>query len=473
MAKRKPKTLGGPILPLPNNARGIEAEQDKILGDGLRLFGDISGIVVDDETGWTASGNQRCRHLEVNNPDKCRIEILKEFINPDKPTLADGSANYQPDPTGTILLGLIWEKQADGSEIPFNYRRVRWTEEQIQQAALLANKAGGFFLLDKVAAFSDKIILGGGFSPAELATMRLGGAEPPEEPASRAEAQKPPEKGETKKVAKLGDIIELHNLSSGLSHRIGCGSSEDLSLVAEVLDGTIPVLCATDPPYGVNYDPSWRLSRGNVNAINKVNNDERSDWRKALEAFPGQVLYLWTAAKHLAGSLEIIDFLGFDYLYEIIWKKSNFSLSRGDYHWHHEPCLYSVRRGKPHNWQGSRKESTIWEIASNNAWGGSQDPNNAPTGHGTQKPLDCFARPIRNNTAQGESVYDPFLGSGTTLVASDQLGRNCYGIEIDPDWVDVEVVRWLNYAKSEDQETEIRINGKRSDKYVPTLVKVS
>lgn len=456
MAKRKNNN----ILELPGNPRGIDDHADSILGQGLRTFGDISGIVEDEETGWAVSGNQRCRHLDVNNPEKCRKEVLKKFDKPDK--------------TGTVSIGLIWEKQSDGSEIPFNWRVVRWTKDQIRTAALLANKAGGFFILDDVATFgTDKNILDAGWTPEELNVMRAGGKDDPADDASRTEASETPEKGSVKRIAKLGTMIELVNFTTGLTHRLICGDSEEASIVGEVLDGDIPILCATDPPYGVRYDPTWRKIKGNINAKGKVKNDHKSDWTEALRLFPGQVLYLWSSSKYIPVSLDMIHKIGFDYLYEIIWKKSNFALGQGDYHYHHEPCFYAVRKGKKHNWQGSRKESTIWEIASNNAWGGSTDPNDAPTGHGTQKPLECFARPIRNNTARGQIVYDPFSGSGTTLVAADQLGRNFRGVELDPEWADVSVVRWLNYVTSEGQEVEIKINGRRSQKYKPTLEKAS
>ena len=115
-------------------------------------------------------------------------------------------------------------------------------------------------------------------------------------------------------------------------------------------------------------------------------------------------------------------------------------MSRGHYHWQHEPCWYGVRRGRKSHWRGDRKQSTIWAVANLNPFGGSKDET--ATGHGTQKPVELMRRPIQNHTEAGEAVYDPFLGSGTTLIAAEQAGRVCLGMDIDPVYVDVAVMRW-------------------------------
>jgi hypothetical protein len=125
---------------------------------------------------------------------------------------------------------------------------------------------------------------------------------------------------------------------------------------------------------------------------------------------------------------------------QIIWAKQHFALSRGDYHWQHEPCWYAVREGKSSNWSGDRTQSTLWQVANLNPIGGScEEP---ATGHGTQKPVELMRRPILNHTARGDVVYDPFLGSGTTLIAAELTERVCYGLDIDSRYVDVIVTRW-------------------------------
>ena len=111
-------------------------------------------------------------------------------------------------------------------------------------------------------------------------------------------------------------------------------------------------------------------------------------------------------------------------------------IGRGDYHWQHEPCWYAVR--KKGHWTGDRKQTTLWTIPS-----GGQDSD---TVHGTQKPVECMRRPILNNTSPGEAIYEPFSGSGTTLIAAEATGRVCLAVEIDPLYVDVAIRRWQAFT---------------------------
>ena len=225
-----------------------------------------------------------------------------------------------------------------------------------------------------------------------------------------------------------------------------CGDSTSPKCVAELLSGDVPHLMVTDPPYGVNYDPGWRDDYGpsasfadklppnsfGTRARGKVVNDDRVDWADAFRQFPGDVAYVWHAgvfASHVADSLKTV---GFDIRSQIIWVKQHFVFSRGDYHWQHEPCWYAVRKGKTGHYCGDRKQTTVLDIANNNPMGGEKEEQ---TGHGTQKPVECMRRPIQNNSTPGESVYDPFLGSGTTMVAAEQTGRICYGMELEPKYV--------------------------------------
>ena len=122
---------------------------------------------------------------------------------------------------------------------------------------------------------------------------------------------------------------------------------------------------------------------------------------------------------------------------QIIWSKSNFAIGRGDYHWQHECCWYAVRKGKTGRWNGDRTQSTVWEIAK---------PQRSETGHSTQKPFECMKRPIENNSLAGELIYDPFAGSGTTIIAAEMTGRLCRAIELYPPYVDVAVLRWQNFT---------------------------
>jgi DNA modification methylase len=230
-------------------------------------------------------------------------------------------------------------------------------------------------------------------------------------------------------------------------HRIGCGDSTNEADVARVLMGSQPHLMVTDPPYGVGYDPSWRAGRGGNTgelAQGRVLNDDRADWREAYALFPGDVAYVWFGA--LCGDIVAANLTacGFQLRAQIVWAKQHFTLSRGDYHWKHETCWYAVRNGKTSHWQGGRKQTTLWEIPNNNPFGNGQREESS--GHGTQKPVECMRRPIANNSRPGQAIYDPFLGSGTSLIAAEMSGRICYGLELDPAYVDVAIRRWQRFT---------------------------
>lgn len=233
-------------------------------------------------------------------------------------------------------------------------------------------------------------------------------------------------------VSRPGDLWVLGR------HRIICGDSTHPQTVALLLGGEKPHLMVTDPPYGVDYDPEWR-ERDGVNtstaAKGKVLNDDRADWREAWALFPGDVAYVWHAGLFAGTVGESLIASGFNLRSQIIWDKGQLVLSRGDYHWQHEPCWYAVR-GKGH-WSGDRKQTTVWQIPK---------PSKSETGHGTQKPVDCMKRPIENNSVAGDAVYEPFSGSGTTIIAGEMTGRRVFAVELNPSYVDVAVKRWQAFT---------------------------
>ena len=245
----------------------------------------------------------------------------------------------------------------------------------------------------------------------------------------------------TEPVTRPGDIWHMGD------HRVGCGDGTSAVDVEPVLAGLRPHLMVTDPPYGVAYDPSWRQRRGAGSgklARGKVLNDDRADWREAYALFAGDVAYVWHGA--LRGDVVAAGLAacGLQARAQIVWLKQHFTLSRGDYHWQHECCCYAVRDGKTSHWQGDRKQTTVWEVANNNPFGNRQ--HEPSWGHGTQKPVECMRRPIVNNSRPGQLVYDPFLGSGTSLIAAEMTGRRCCGLEISPAYVDVVVQRWQDFT---------------------------
>jgi DNA modification methylase len=241
-----------------------------------------------------------------------------------------------------------------------------------------------------------------GFEPEQLETLLAGlGSSGLTDPDSVPDVPDQP-------VTQPGDIWQLGE------HRVGCGDSTDAAAVAQVMAGAEPPLMVTDPPYGVDYDPSWRArhrrSRSRL-ARGTVLYDDRADWQEAYALFAGDVAYVWHGAMHndvvAAGLVDC----GFRPRAQIIWSKQHFTLSRGDYHWQHETCWYAVREGKKSHWQGDRTQTTVWQIANNNPFG-------------------------------NRRREDPFLGSGTSVIAAEMTGRVCCGLELNPAYVDVIVERW-------------------------------
>jgi DNA modification methylase len=266
-----------------------------------------------------------------------------------------------------------------------------------------------------------------GFGEGELAEMFAGKTEGLTDPDAVPETPGTP-------VSALSDVWLLGR------HRIVCGDCTDASVVAKALNGVTPHLMVTDPPYGVEYDPKWRANAGinrNTKKLGVVENDHRADWREAWAQFPGDVAYIWHAGVHAATVAESLIACGFDVRSQIIWAKDRFALSRGHYHWQHEPCWYAVRKGGAGHWLGDRKQSTLWQIPARDDSG---------LGHGTQKPVECMKRPIENNSSPGQAVYEPFSGSGTTIIAAEIAGRCCHEVELNPAYVDVAVTRWQDFT---------------------------
>jgi len=237
-----------------------------------------------------------------------------------------------------------------------------------------------------------------------------------------------------KSVTRSGDVWRLGR------HRLLCGDATDPIAVARLLAGKTPLLMVTDPPYGVSYDPTWRVRPGEVcnRRMGRIANDHRFDWAEAYKLFAGDVAYIWHAGIYAREVANSLGDLRLGIRAQIIWCKRRMVFGRGHYHWQHEPCWYAVRKGATAKWRGDHKQRTVWQIDSAG--------DDAATDHSTQKPLECMARPIRNHGDRGDLVYDPFVGSGTTIIAAEQLGRSCYAIEIDPLNCDIAIQRWQNFT---------------------------
>jgi len=275
-----------------------------------------------------------------------------------------------------------------------------------------------------------------GFDLGEIAALTLDATEGLTDPDAVPDAPAVP-------VTVLGDVWLLGR------HRLACGSSTDAHTVEAVLAGVKPHLMVTDPPYGVEYDAAWRskampkkndagrYTEKDGRAKGVVLNDDRADWSEAWALFPGDVAYVWHGSLQTSIVLSSLEESGFKGRSLIIWVKSHFAIGRGDYHPMHEPCWYLVRDGKKGHYCGDRKQTTVWKI---------DKPQKSETGHSTQKPVECMQKPIENNSSPGQVVYEPFSGSGTTIIAAEKTGRACYAIELNPAYVDMAVIRWQNFT---------------------------
>jgi DNA modification methylase len=243
-------------------------------------------------------------------------------------------------------------------------------------------------------------------------------------------------------------------------HRVLCADSTKPESVSWLLGDRKPFLMVTDPPYGIELDSEWR-DRAGLNGCGpveasymkhrteghsetKISGDTRADWSEAFELVPSlQIAYVWHASIYTREVLNGLLRIEFLYPQQIIWNKGRTVLTRTHYWYQHEPCWYVRKKNAP--WFGKAGEnSTIWDSPSPKFIMGGSDEEKFD--HPTQKPVELMRRPILNHTKRGEMVYEPFLGSGTTLAAAEVTERICMGIELDPKYVDVVVQRWQGLA---------------------------
>src|SRR5450631_163621 len=252
-------------------------------------------------------------------------------------------------------------------------------------------------------------------------------------------------------VTKPGDLWRCG------SHRVLCGDATEAEVVSRLLGEHKPFLMVTDPPYGIELDSEWR-DRAGLNGRGAaepsylkhrtkghrettISGDTRADWSEAFALVPSlEVGYVWHASTFTREVLDGLLRIGFLHHQQIIWDKGRMVLTRTHYWFQHEPCWYVRKKNAP--WYGKAgQNSTIWNPPSPKFIMGGSDKEKFD--HPTQKPVELMRRPILNHTKKGDVVYDPFLGSGTTLAAAEVTGRVCYGLEIDPRYVDVICQRWM------------------------------
>ena len=418
---RDPKEL----VPYERNSRLHSPAQIEKIRASIREFGFTNPVLLRDDEKTIGAGHARCQSAILEKLDRVPTITLRGLNE------AQWRAYVIAD-NQLAITGSSWD-------------------EGLLKLELYELQGMGFDL--SVVGFTS-LELTGIFSTQE-------GATDPDEVPAVPEAP----------VSQVGDLWRLGD------HWLICGDSTDKATVERVLQGQKPHLMVTDPPYGVSYDPNWRnevgitregvaqrISSGKTvkplraRAVGKVMNDDRVDWREAWALFPGDVAYVWHGDRGSSLVEASLIAVGFETRNLLIWNKSQMIIGRGHYHSKHEACWYMVRKGANGHWSGDRKQTTVWDI----------DHRRSESGHGTQKPVEAMARPIRNNSAPGDRVYEPFAGSGTTIIAAQMNKRICHAVELRAAYVDVCVKRFADFSGveptlAETGETFEAVKARRSE----------
>ena len=256
-------------------------------------------------------------------------------------------------------------------------------------------------------------------------------------------------------ISKKGDLWLLGR------HRIYCGDSTIPESYSLLMDGKKANLVVTDPPYNVNVEES----------AGKIKNDNMSDgdfYKFLFAAFVNieqsmesdASIYVFHADTQGLNFRKAFNDAGFYLSGCCIWKKNSLVLGRSPYQWQHEPCLFGWKKDGRHQWYSDRKQTTIWEY----------DRPRVSKEHPTMKPVALMSYPIQNSSMSNCIVLDPFLGSGSTVIAAEQAGRICYGIELDEKFVDVIVKRYIEQVGSSDNVFLLRADSKISYSDLPEVI---
>ncbi len=393
------------LKPDPRNARRRTDRSATLIAESLQRFGAARSIVI-DEDGRILAGNGTVEGAKAAGISNLRI------------IESDGDELIAVRRTGLteeqkVGLALADNRTSDLSE---------WDADMLQQLSAEQDLAPWFDADDLAALLgeTEQVEAEGLTDPHDV-------PEPPAEP-----------------VTKPGDIWLLGK------HRVMCGDSTAITSVERLMAGQQADMVFTDPPYNVavcggTHDPRDKKNYGKGP---KIANDSMSDGDfKAflLEAFsciyavtkPGAALYVAHADSEGINFRCSFKESGFLLKQCLIWVKQQFVFGRSDYHWQHEPILYGWKDGAAHEFYGERNQGTTWQI---------DRPMRSEKEHPTQKPVAIPLKAIENSSKPGALLYEPFLGSGSTLLASEQSGRRCYGMELSPNYCDVIVKRWQAFT---------------------------
>lgn len=247
-------------------------------------------------------------------------------------------------------------------------------------------------------------------------------------------------------ISKLGDLWHLGR------HRVICGDSTGEETYKVLMEGVKANVVVTDPPYNVDVEET----------AGKIMNDNMADqdfYKFLLAAYTRMhenladdgSIYVFHADTEGLNFRKAFKDAGFYLSGCCIWKKNALVLGRSPYQWQHEPCLFGWKANGKHEWYSDRKQTTIWEY----------DRPKASKDHPTMKPVQLMAYPIRNSSMTNGIVLDPFLGSGSTLVACEEADRVCRGVELDPKFVDVIVKRYIELKEGKADDVYLIRDGQK------------
>ena len=359
-------------------------------------------------------------------------------------------------------------KSLGWTEIAIARTPVGWTWDQIKAFALADNRTA------ELAEWDDKVLAdqlleldANGWDLKDIGFETL---EPPALVEILEEDQIPGLPAEA--TAKMGEIYQLGR------HRLMCGDSTNKTHVEKLMDSQLADLVVTDPPYNVAIENSQGMTIQNDDMSNQEFKNFLTMCFKNLESSlkQGGAFYVWYASREHINFESSLNEAGFKVRQQLIWNKNTFILGRQDYHWKHEPCLYGWKDGAAHYFMDDRTQSTMLENKKSNVNSMSkeemqelikellsdkisttvlnEDKPSVNDLHPTMKPIKLIGRLIKNSSKQNEIVLDLFGGSGSTLIAAEQIGRNCFMMEYDPKYVDVIIKRWENLTGLEAQLIE-------------------
>lgn len=396
----------------PYNPRRMDDAAKKLLRKSLERHGLVEALVWNKRTGNLVGGHQRLEQLDA----------------------LEGSNDYELE----VCVVDVDEREEAALNVQLNQRSMQGDWDPGKLEALVNDF--GFDPREDLA-----------FMDADIKALFKAGYDDLQEDGFDVDAEY-----EKPAFSRPGDLWTLGR------HKVLCGDSTKPGDVARLMGGEMADIMVTDPPYNVGYTGRYRNEESKDDRDPLLNDSmgggEYRDFLKgaflAAKAHmkPGAAFYIWHAAMKAYSVLGAVMDAGWKMRQQLVWKKHHFAISRQDYQWIHEPCLYGRNGdafdeghepcfygwngGGPHGWHSDRRQTTVLEF----------DKPLASSKHPTMKPVPLIGHLVINSSKQGDVVLDSFLGSGTAVIACEQAGRACRGIELDPKYVDVTVGRYVECA---------------------------